>query len=216
MVLVAFGMSGDATPRDLDQILALAEHQRSGGAGFHAAGKLAFLQAGVAQRALLDQRIEGAVVGVAGDIERARDHAVTAAHAEGGIVGHGTVGVLGKRLHEARTGAGGFLAVHALALAEHVLVEARGTVLVHHGPLFGGRAALFVKHVEIGEGLLRFGEIVDLVAGLFAPAATDAQRGVVKHTLAVGVAVEGSARSGRGFRAAQSRTDTQPTHQSQK
>ena len=216
MVLVAFGMSGDAIPRDLDQILALAEHQRPGGAGFHAAGKLAFLQAGVAQRALLDQRIEGAVVGVAGDIERACDHAVTAAHAEGGIVGHGTVGVLGKRLHEARTGAGGFLAVHALALAEHVLVEARGTVLVHHGPLFGGRAALFVKHVEIGEGLLRFGEIVDLVAGLFAPAATDAQRGVVKHTLAVGVAVEGSARGGRGFRAAQSRTDTQPTHQSQK
>ena len=106
--------------------------------------------------------------------------------------------------------------MHALALAEHVLVEARGTVLVHHGPLFGGRAALFVKHVEIGEGLLRFGEIVDLVAGLFAPAATDAQRGVVKHTLAVGVAVEGSARGGRGFRATQSRTDTQPTHQSQK
>ena len=33
MVLVAFGMSGDAIPRDLDQILALAEHQRAGAGG---------------------------------------------------------------------------------------------------------------------------------------------------------------------------------------
>ena len=216
MALIPFGMRVDAVPRDFDQVLAFAEDQRAGRARLHAAGKFPFLETRMAQRALLDQRIEGAVVGVAGNVERARNHAVTAAHTEGGIVGHGTVGVLGKRLHETRAGAGGFLAVHALGLAEHVLVEARGAILVHHGPLFGGRAALLVEHVEIGKGLFRLGKVVDLVAGLFAPAAADAQRGVVQHAVAVGIPVERPARGGRGFRAAESRTDAEATHQSQK
>ena len=105
--------------------------------------------------------------------------------------------------------------MHALALAEHVLIEIGRAILVHHGPLFRGRAALFVEHVEIGKGLFRLGEMVDLVAGLFATAAPDAQRGVVQHAVAVGIPVESPARGGRGFRAAES-PDTKATHQGQK
>ncbi|MPL86919.1 hypothetical protein SDC9_32906 [bioreactor metagenome] len=189
VVYVLAGIFSDARAGNPDQVAAAAKGQGVHGAGFHATGQLAFLEAGFAEGALLHQGIERLIVLEARHIEGTGNHAVPAAHALRTFVGHAAVRLLLEAFGKTGRGAGRVVAVEALQLAEHVL--AVDVVLVNHCPLIGRGAALGGSHRKVGEGFFGLGQVVHRVAGFFATAATDAARGVMQHAVAVCIVGEG-------------------------
>jgi len=213
---VAIGIPADALTRDLDEVRAEAVGQRLLGAGGHAAGHvlLAALNLIVAHGALHHARGQRIAILVRGDVERAGHHAVAAAHAHRRVVGDRAVGVLGEGVHEAHRGAGRFLAVVALHLAEHRTILA--AVLVHDRISLLIRAALVVQQGEIGEGLGRGRQLVHLVAPGLALAAAAAARLVEQDALGLGIAVEGVCRGLRFGGGAQGCRDPRGAQQAEK
>ena len=203
----------DALVGDLDQVGAAAKGQGVHGAGFHTAGQLTLFEAVVAERALLDQRIEGLVVFEARHVEGAGDHAVTAADTLLAVIRHGTVGVLRVAFGEAGAGACRVVAVEALLLAEEELVVAH-VPAVDDGPLVGSHAAVLVRDGQVREGHIGFLEIVDFVAAFFALAAADAAGHVVQHAVAVVIVREGMAGFGH-LCGAESRSHSCCSHKGQ-
>ena len=124
------------------------------------------------------------------------EHAVTAAHALGAVVGHAAVGLLLEAFGETGGGTGRVVAVEALQLAEHGL--AAHFVLVDHRPGIGGSTATRVADGKVGEGLFGLGQVVDLVASLFAAAAADAAGGIVQDAVAVFIVREHVGAAGLG------------------
>ena len=117
MVNVAVGVLRNARAGLGQQVFPAAELQGAGGTGAHAGGSLAVFLAVVAQGALAHEG-RRALPLVARHRPRTRQHAVAAAHAPVGIVGHRTVGLLLKGAHGADGGADRIPAVHTTALGE--------------------------------------------------------------------------------------------------
>src|SRR3972149_3864532 len=112
----------DPGPGDLQQISLLPEECRPGRAHLGAGGRLPLLLPLVAEDALPHVG-GGAVVLELRDVERARDHAVTAPHAPVLVVNdRGLLGLL-HRPAQARGGARRLVAVHALPPDEDRLVR---------------------------------------------------------------------------------------------
>ncbi len=199
MVEVAGGKKLDPLAGDLEQVAPLAERQGLGRADLDAARQLPLEKAGLAEGALHDPGSEGLVVLIGRNFERAGDHAITAPHAHRFIVDHGPVAVLGEGADETGGGAGRLQAMVALDLAVQRPLGARDVLIaVDHGVSLGIGAAAVLQHRQIAERLLRCGQLVDLVAGLFTLAAADAAGGVEKHPQGVRVAAEVRVAGGMG------------------
>src|SRR5512133_2112116 len=173
---VLAGVRVDAPLRLLEQLTALAEGERAGGADLGARGLQALRLAVRTEHALADARGE-AVVLVLRHVERARDHAVAAAHAAGCVVDDRAARELVERADRARGRAARGDAVHALLLR-----EANRTVRllrpVDDREHLRRRVSALQHHLVV---LGRRGELVLLRAGALARTAADAEGRVDEH-----------------------------------
>ena len=102
MIQITTGISPYALAGYLEQILAPAKSERFCRACFYTAGEFTLDQPGVvAHGALSDPRGKGAVIFESRNVEGAGDHAIPAAHTDGGIVSNCTLFCLGVSSYKA-------------------------------------------------------------------------------------------------------------------
>jgi hypothetical protein len=195
--MVTINGLADPIPRHLEQVLAPAEGDRSGGAGVGAARVETLLDPRVAHRAAHYLRVDGVVVLVGEGVVGAGHDAVATSDAYLGVVEDRPLGGLGEGVHQADRGAARLVAVHALELA----VDRRVAIVAIPVPVDDRergcpRPSNGFKNIEIADRLLRFGQGVDLGARDLARAAADAQGSVVEETVAVRIALEVLDRAG--------------------
>src|SRR5512143_577198 len=166
---------------DLQQIPLFPEEGRAGGARLGAGGLFPLLLPLVAEDALPHEG-GGAVVLELWDVEGTGDRAVAGPHAAVLVVNdRGLLGLL-HRPGQAGGGARRLVAVHALLPDEDRLLR----VLLVLEPVrgregAGGGGPRLLAPALGGDGHLRLGKMVRLVAGLLAGAAADALRRVDEH-----------------------------------
>ena len=188
VVHVLVGVLVDARARLVEQLRAVPELQGTGGAHLRARGHLAFRLTRGAEGALPHIRLCLLVLKLR-DVERAGDHAVTAAEAAIARVGDRAGRALLEGAGRTRRHAGGLDAVHALRLGEphgHGLWLRRGLwepVDHREGVLIGAARA---REHDIVACVDRFTERVCFGAGRLAGAAADAARRVDEHAAGVG------------------------------
>src|ERR1019366_7269612 len=181
---VALRMLPEARARLGQQILALAEEDCPGGARFSARRDAPFFQVGVTAKVAFYDSRHRAIPLELGDVERARDLAVTAANADVfAVIDDAGLRVLGHRADGADRNAGGFLTVHARILdvgpGAPVLEELDQGARVA-GEVFGGvPEAVLVEWGLLESEPARAG--VDALACGHAGLAADALGGVVEH-----------------------------------
>jgi hypothetical protein len=169
----------------------LPKVRASPGTDLHATRQLSLFDSRLAQGALHHSGGKRLVVFVGRDVERAGDHAVTAAHTERRVVADRAAGVLFERLYEAGRSTRRLQTVVALFLdIQRFAAFSKRGELVDHRIVRRVRPTGLFEDIQIVEGRVGVGQFVDCVAGLLAQTAADAARGVVKHAEAAGVAGE--------------------------
>jgi len=152
--MIPAGVFHDPPVGQFQQFGPFSEDQGFRRAHFHAGRGAALFQGPLgAHGALHDPGREGFGVFVGRNLERAGDHAVPAADAFPGIVGHRTLGGFFQGANDAGRHAGGVLAMQALHLDVERLVGAcGGGITVYDGIGFGIGPPHLVKHACLAIG----------------------------------------------------------------